>query len=124
VAEKPLARHGDRRTIRKKASDDLDRHNLREIVMKSNYSFDANVEVDHQTGKVLAVYLKFRDGKSHRTEEHVEGDVLADYDRNGRLLGIEVLAPCPTSVLTQIVKQARVKKFVESSMPSSMLVPA
>ena len=57
--------------------------------MKMNVSF----ETDLKDGQVLAAYLTIRPGKAHRTVEIREGVCYADEDRNGKLLGIELLAP-------------------------------
>lgn len=48
---------------------------------------NGNVRID-PTG---SVYVKIRDGKSAETQELVYGMVFADYDCDGKLLGIEVV---------------------------------
>jgi len=70
---------------------------------------------------VIAVYFKVRDGVSSKVREYEEGNVFADYDRNGRLLGFEMLAPCEVRVLDRIAGEPSVKKFVRNNIPSAML---
>jgi uncharacterized protein YuzE len=91
---------------------------------KHDFSFQVSVETHNQTGAVLAVYLQIRKGKSTVTKEYANGDAFADYDRNGRLLGIELLAPCRASVLDRIAKQKPAKDFVRNSIPRGMLARA
>ena len=63
------------------------------------FDFRVSVETRNQTGEVLAVYFQVRKGKTKLTKEHAGGNVFADYDKRGKLLGIEMLAPCRASVL-------------------------
>jgi hypothetical protein len=51
------------------------------------------MSVDETTGKPLAAYLRIRSGKSVETREFSDGLILADYDRNGELIGVEFLDP-------------------------------
>ncbi|HEX4130582.1 MAG TPA: DUF2283 domain-containing protein [Pirellulales bacterium] len=88
------------------------------------FSFNVNVETRTDTGEVLAVYFRFRDGKSAKTREFADGNVFADYDRGGSLLGIELLAPCSLAVLERIVRPVTARRFVRQTIPSSMLAPA
>jgi hypothetical protein len=83
-----------------------------------------SVETDDQTGAILAVYLRMRNGRVADTREHAEGAVFADYDRHGRLLGNQVLVPCKTQVLDRISKDSSAKRFVTKSLPRGMLVEA
>jgi uncharacterized protein YuzE len=93
--------------------------------MKSNnYCFHVTVETNNRTGDVMAVYFQVRKGKVKSTKEYADGNAFGDYDKNGKLLGIEMLAPCRTSVLDSIAKQKPAKQFVRKSIPRSMLVPA
>lgn len=58
--------------------------------MKNNFSI--RVETHKESGRFIAAYLQVRKGRSARTVELAGGDVLADYNCRGRLLGIEVLS--------------------------------
>jgi len=91
---------------------------------KNDFSFRVSVETQDRTGAVLAVYLQIRKGKTKVTKEYADGDAFADYDKHGRLLGIELLAPCRASVLDTIAKQAPTKRFVRDAVPRGMLVTA
>ena len=63
----------------------------------SQFSYSISIETQNQTGAVLAVYLTIRKGRTKVTREYAKGDVFADYDSQGQLLGIEILAPCRDS---------------------------
>ena len=86
------------------------------------YHFQVNVETNNRTGEVMAVYFKVREGMSHKVKEYEKGNVFADYDRKGRLLGIEMLAPCQAQVLDRIAEHAPVRRFVKNSVPNAMLI--
>ena len=86
------------------------------------FFFRVNVETHDQTGEVLAVYLQIREGKPQKTKEYAGGDVFADYDKHGKLLGIELLAPCRAALLDSIAKHASPKRFVRNAVPKGMLV--
>ena len=51
------------------------------------HNFGISVSVDTDTGAPIAVYLQFRKGKSVETREFCEGSALADYSKDGQLLG-------------------------------------
>ena len=86
------------------------------------FHFRVSVETHDQTGEVLATYFQVRKGKVAVTKEYADGNAFADYDRKGRLLGIELLAPCKAEVLDRIAKQATAKRFVRGAVPRAMLV--
>ena len=83
-------------------------------------------ENDQETGVLLAVYFQIRKGHAARVLELANGAAFANYDRKGRLLGIEMLAPCEIQVLDQIARKEpaefknRIKKFLRESMPKKM----
>jgi hypothetical protein len=88
------------------------------------FSFRINVETHDQTGQVIAVYFQVRTGKVKVTREYADGNAFGDYDRHGRLLGIEMLAPCRASVLDNIAKHKPAKQFVRNTIPRGMLARA
>ncbi len=93
--------------------------------MKSKpFSFRVNIEAENGTGRLLSVYVQVRDGKSASVREYANGNVFADYDKQGNLLGIELLAPCDPKVIERIAKQQSAKRFVRNAVPRGMLVPA
>jgi uncharacterized protein YuzE len=91
---------------------------------KEKFAFRVNIETRDDTGEVLAVYFQLRKGKTKVTKEYADGNVFADYDKDGKLLGIEMLAPCRASVLDKIAGQAPAKRFVRDVVPCGMLVNA
>jgi uncharacterized protein YuzE len=92
-----------------------------------DFNFHVNVETDDVTGDVLAVYFQIRKGKVHRTEEFSGGNVFADYDRLGKLLGVEVVGHCRLSVVDRIAAEEstevrnRMKRFMKRSGPRMMV---
>lgn len=89
--------------------------------MRHPFDFQVNVENLPDTGEIVAVYLQIRKGRSHETKEFCDGAVFADFDRDGQLLGIEILSPCEVEVITKIAKQAPAKRFIRQSVPQGML---
>ena len=89
---------------------------------KPKFSFHVTVETHAQTGDVVAVYFQIRKGKAAVTKEHADGNLFADYDQRGELLGIELLAPCSAEVLDNIAREAPERRFVRKTVPQGMLV--
>ena len=89
---------------------------------KKKIALRADIEVDEQTGKVVAVYFYIRPGKAAETREYADSRALADYDRQGNLLGIELLGPCEVAILDKISRKepAPVKHFLRGSIPREM----
>ena len=76
----------------------------------------------------LASSFKFgaRENRMNRrkTKEIIEDTLLADYNGDGELLGIEVLAPVRLADLTKQVDQPRrnsFRKFVRRSAPATLV---
>jgi len=89
---------------------------------EDKFSFRVSVETHDQTGEVIAAYFQVRKGKIKVTKEYANGNAFADYDKHGKLLGIELLGPCRAAILDQIAKQAPAKRFVQDAIPRGMLV--
>ena len=87
--------------------------------MQPEYS--VSLSIDKATGRLLSVYFGIRLGKSFKTAELADGKVLADYDRKGRLLGVEMIAPCTAKVLNQIDVEEPVKAFVKNMIPREFI---
>jgi uncharacterized protein YuzE len=89
-----------------------------------NPRFKISVSTDETTGKLIAAYLSIRDGESAETVEVEEDRAYADYDAAGRLIGIELLAPCHVKVLDSITEAEppEVREFLHSSPPRSMVL--
>ena len=90
----------------------------------NKFYFRIEVETHDQTGEVMAVYFQVRKGKSAKIKEYEGGNVFADYDKHGDLLGIEMLAPCKVAVLKRIAPQQPVQRFITRSIPRGMLATA
>ena len=88
-------------------------------------AFRVETSVDDDTGGVVAVYLRVRDGEVAETKEVEDGIVYADYDSQGSLLGIELLGPCDVTVLESVTanEPEPVKRFLRGGAPRG-LVPA
>ena len=90
--------------------------------MKSQHNYEVTVQVNGNTGAVLAAYFRVRRGNSAETKEFAGGKLVVDYDKKGQLLGIEVLAPCKRSDITKILTdEPEVKKFVRQSAPRELI---
>jgi hypothetical protein len=85
--------------------------------------FKAEVSVNDQTGNVVAVYLRVREGEVARTKEVEDGVAYADYDASGELLGVELLGPCDVVVLDSIAEgqPEAVKRFIKGSAPRALV---
>jgi len=95
--------------------------------MKTKFTFRLSVETDDATGEVLAVYFQFRRGKTYENREFENGDVFADYNQRGELLGVEFLAPASVAVLNKVASQEppdvrrKTKRFVRDSGPRAFI---
>ncbi|MFT3881324.1 MAG: DUF2283 domain-containing protein [Gemmatales bacterium] len=90
------------------------------------YNFQIRVQVLGATGELSAAYFRFREGKVSKTVEVANGKAFADYSTSGKLLGIELIAPCKLNVISGLaVKKDRkpITDFVRNSAPRA-LVPA
>ena len=81
------------------------------------------MSVDENTGGIRAAYLRIREGEAAETREVKEGRAFADYDANGLLLGVELLAPCEVEVLDSIAAQEPepVKRFLRGGAPRELV---
>lgn len=67
---------------------------------------DLTVTLDRRDSEVLAVYMRLRKGSVFETVELEEGVALADYDKKGHLLGVELLAPCRVEMFDKLPDRA------------------
>ena len=91
------------------------------------YQPRSRLEVDQDTGEVLAVSFRFRAGKVDETREFDDGNILADYDADGNLLGIEVLGPCRIQILTERVARREpetLREWLRTQLPPQMMKSA
>jgi hypothetical protein len=92
----------------------------------SDLDFQIKVSVDKETGTVVAAYFQMREGKATRVLELADGKAFANYGSTGKLLGIELLAPCEITVLDQLFKKEPkvIKDFLMRTAPPEMLKAA
>src|SRR5438477_453348 len=75
-------------------------------------------------GTLEAAYIRFRRAKVKETREVIEDTLLADYDDNGELLGLEILARVKLSKLANLVEASRrpsFRKFIKSAAPPDLV---
>lgn len=92
--------------------------------MSKPVAFRSDVSVDEKTGKVLAMYLQLRDGKAAETKEVFDGKAFADYDEDGNLIGVELIAPCKVEVWDKIIRKEPkpIKNFIRGAMPRDLIL--
>ena len=76
-------------------------------------------------GTLEALYIRMLTDKVAYTEEVVEDILLADYNKKGELVGIEVLAPVRISKMTKLVdkpQKTSFRKFVKQSAPEELVL--
>jgi len=83
-----------------------------------------NVQANRETGSISAVYMQIRPGRASEVIELADGNAFANYDIDGRLLGIELLAPCEVSVLNKLTKKEprQVRTFFRQGIPRKMVL--
>lgn len=83
-----------------------------------------DVSIDEKTGVIRAAYLRIRTGSVAETREVAEGRAFADYDADGWLLGIELLAACEVDVLDRVAAQEPepIRRFLRGSPPRELIV--
>ena len=69
--------------------------------------FRLEVSYQETTGDPVAAYLRIREGNVSHTKEISAGVAFADYDADGSLLGIELLAPAAPRFLPASPIQSR-----------------
>lgn len=78
-------------------------------------------------GSLEAAYLRISDKQAARTKELNESVLLVDFDQDGRLVGIEILAPVKIAQVLELANQLEASKrqafenFVRSSAPPAFL---
>ena len=76
-------------------------------------------------GTLEALYITLLDSKCAHTVEVIEDILLADYDKQDRLVGIEVLAPVKLSAIANLVEvelRAPFRKFVKQQAPEELVL--
>ena len=78
-------------------------------------------------GRLRAAYIHLRKTKVSRTREIVEDMVLADYDSQNRLVGIEILGPVKIQILARLIDKkdrSAFRRFAKENIPVSLLQQA
>jgi uncharacterized protein YuzE len=91
---------------------------------KEKVTLGLELSINELTGKPRAAYLQVRTGDAVETRELAPDKAYADYDSDGRLLGVEFLAPCAVAVVDKITvdQPANVREFLRSVPPRELLV--
>ena len=86
--------------------------------------FGLDVSFSEITGEPVAAYLRVREGRVAETREVSEGVAFADYAADGRLLGIELLAPCSLAVMDRLGENEAepVRRFLRGGPPRELIV--
>lgn len=71
-------------------------------------------------GSFAGAYIKLRSGRVHHTKEIKRGALLADYDKNGHLLGIDILAAVNVSIVTRLVDDPAQRAALKNVMKSRL----
>jgi hypothetical protein len=85
------------------------------------------ISTEDSTGDVLAAYFQIRKGRYDHVREFANGAAIADYDRHGYLLGMELLAPCKVQIVDEVAEKeplemrSRVKHFLRNSGPRELV---
>ncbi len=89
----------------------------------NNPKFQLEASVDDKTGRLVAAYLRVREGQVATTKEVEPGVVYADYDAQGALLGIELLGPCQVAALDSLAEgePEPVKRFLHGGVPRELI---
>ncbi len=80
-----------------------------------------------EDGALEAAYVRISEKQVARTEELVDSALMLDYDRDGGLVGIEILAPVKMSQILEISNRLEpsqresFEKFVRSSAPPGLV---
>jgi uncharacterized protein YuzE len=87
-------------------------------------SFELSISA-RADGTIEAAYISLRPGASVAKTKEISADVLmADYNRAGELVGIEILAPVRIAELAKLVeprKREPFKRFVKRSAPRELV---
>lgn len=85
--------------------------------------FRLEVSYNETTGDPVAAYVRVREGKVAETREISDGIAFADYDADGSLLGIELLAPCRSELLEGVAEKESelVRQFLGKGVRKEMI---
>lgn len=86
-------------------------------------TFRVEASFDDVSGRMVAVYLRVREGVVAETREPKEGYAYADYSADGELLGVELLGPCDADILESLGRNEPepVQRFLRDSVPGAFV---
>lgn len=71
-------------------------------------------------GTLEAAYIQLLDATVHKTVEIREGILLADYADDGRVVGIEILAPVKLCEVIELVKEDELRDIFRGFLTRSV----
>lgn len=78
---------------------------------------------EHDDGTLEAAYIRFSQNDVAETREIASDAVLADYDADGQLVGIELLTPIPLADLERLAGK-RYRGRLKDKVPPIVLAAA
>ena len=90
---------------------------------KPTVNFEVSIS-GRDDGTVEAIYVKFLSDAVAKTVEVEQDGLLVDYNANGDVVGIEILAPVKLAQLTDLVEQSQrdsFRKFIRTTVPDSFV---
>ena len=93
------------------------------MAKQSTIGFELSISARND-GTLEAAYIQFSNRAVARTKEILEDILMADYDRTGGLVGLEILAQVKLSELAKLVDKPRrtpFKRFIQASAPRQLL---
>jgi hypothetical protein len=86
-------------------------------------NYHMSIDIEQETGALVAAYFQVRQGKSAKQVEFADGNLIADYNRRGHLLGVELLGPCPLAELKKVFRgNRRLIAMVQNYAPRTTIV--
>jgi hypothetical protein len=92
---------------------------MSELVFELEASFDRKV-------RPAVAYLRVREGQRAETREIVDGAVNAKYDRDGKLLAVELYGRCDLKALCDLAagEPEEVRRFLLGAVPRDLIRPS
>jgi uncharacterized protein YuzE len=96
----------DRRIQRDEVECAIRNHDARKETVSGKIKFCKKFEVElDRHGKPLAVYIRIRNHKVHRSEKLGDGEVILDLGSRGEIVGIEIVEPCRAAILERVASE-------------------
>ncbi len=91
------------------------------MTKKKTLNFELSVS-GRDDGTIEAIYITLLPDEAAKTVEVERDQIMVDYNANGEIVGIEVLAPVKVSQLTGLLgekQRSSFQKFVRTTFPES-----